>query len=130
MGAKERPAQMSRADIKKAQQSLNDKGFDVGTADGVIGRRTREGIRGFQKQQNMAVTGRLDAETAGKLGVGPVSVGAKFEGAGHDVAEGSKELGHDIKEGRPVEAGKDFGKSIGRAGKKVGEGVAKAVNPQ
>jgi lipid-binding SYLF domain-containing protein len=68
-GAKDRPAQLSNADIKMAQQRLHHKGFDVGTVDGVVGPRTREGIRAFQKQQNMPVTGRLDVQTAAKLGL-------------------------------------------------------------
>jgi hypothetical protein len=81
MGPKENPITLSRAHIIKVQESLNEKGFDVGTADGLMGRRTREGIRGFQKQQNMPVTGRLDAETAGKLGIHLVSATAHVAGA-------------------------------------------------
>lgn len=69
MAPKEKATKMSRADIVTVQESLNEKGFDVGAADGLMGRRTRDGIRGFQKQQNMPETGLLDAETAGKLGV-------------------------------------------------------------
>jgi peptidoglycan hydrolase-like protein with peptidoglycan-binding domain len=69
---------MSRDDIKQAQKSLNDKGFDVGPSDGVMGSRTRAGIRQFQKSENLPVTGRLDAETADKLGVGPESIAGNF----------------------------------------------------
>jgi hypothetical protein len=35
-----------------------------------------------------------------------------------------------MKEGKPVAAGKEMGKGIGRAGKKVGEGVKKAVTTE
>jgi len=79
---RESPAAMSREDIKQAQKSLNDKGFDAGPADGVMGSRTRAGIRQFQKSENLPVTGRLDAETAGKLGVGPESIAGNFKGTG------------------------------------------------
>jgi lipid-binding SYLF domain-containing protein len=64
-------AGLNRDDIKQAQKSLNDKGFDVGAADGSVGPRTRAGIRQFQESEKLPVTGRLDAETAGRLGVGP-----------------------------------------------------------
>jgi peptidoglycan hydrolase-like protein with peptidoglycan-binding domain len=125
----ESSAAARREDIKEAQESLNDKGFDVGPADGALGPRTRAGIRQYQESEELPVTGRLDVQTAGKLGVGPKSIGGNFTGAGHDVAEGSKELGHEVKQGKPVAAGKEFGKGIGRAAQKVGEGVVGAVSP-
>ena len=67
-------------DIEKVQQSLTDKGYYHGSADGVLGSHTRASIREYQKSENLPVTGRLDAETAGKLGVGPESVGGSFKG--------------------------------------------------
>jgi hypothetical protein len=124
----EQPA-LQQEDIKEVQKSLSDKGFETGPADGYLGPRTRAGIRQFQESEKLPVTGRLDAETAGKLGVGPESIGGNFAGAGHDVAEGSKELGHEVKQGKPVAAGKEFGKGIGRAAQKVGAGVVDAVSP-
>jgi peptidoglycan hydrolase-like protein with peptidoglycan-binding domain len=120
---------LQQKDIQEVQKSLSDKGFDTGPADGYLGPRTRAGIRQFQESEKLPVTGRLDVETAGKLGVGPESIGGEFSGAGHDVAEGSKELGHEVKQGKPVAAGKEFGKGIGRAAQKVGAGVVDAVSP-
>ncbi len=75
MGSTQRAKALSRGDIRKAQESLNAKGFDVGPADGRIGPRTRAGIRKFQASENMPVNGLLDDQTAGKLGVGPESAG-------------------------------------------------------
>ena len=118
---------LSKADIEKVQKSLADKGYDTGNVDGVLGASTRAGIREYQKAEGLPVTGRLDAETAGKLGVGPESIGGNFKGAGQAVAAGSKEAGHEVTEGKPLAAGKEFGKGIGRAGEKVGKGVKKAV---
>ena len=120
---------LQQKDIQEVQKSLSDKGFDCGPADGYLGPRTRAGIRQYQESEKLPVTGRLDAETAGKLGVGPESIGGNFKGAGHEVAEGSKELGHEVAQGKPVAAGKEFGKGIGRAAQKVGEGVVQAVSP-
>ena len=115
--------------VKNAQQSLSDKGFYHGSVDGKIGPRTRDGIREYQKSENLPVTGRLDTETAGKLGVAPESEGADFKKAGQDVGKGGKDVGHEMKEGKPLAAGKEFGQEVGHAGKKVGQGVKKAVSP-
>ena len=120
-------ANLNKEDIEKVQKSLIDKGYHPGSVDGVLGPRTRAGIRDYQKSEELPVTGRLDAETAGKLGVGPESIGGNFKGAGHEVAEGSKEAVHEGGDGKPLAGGKEFGKGIGRAGEKVGRGVRRAV---
>jgi len=120
-------ADLSKDDIEKVQKSLNDKGFHPGKVDGVLGSRTRSGIRDYQRSEKLPVTGRLDVETAGKLGVGPESIGGNFKGAGQEAAEGSKEAAHEMTEGKPLASGKEFGKGIGRAGEKVGKGVKGAL---
>jgi peptidoglycan hydrolase-like protein with peptidoglycan-binding domain len=117
-------------DIKKVQETLRDKGYEPGQIDGVLGPQTREAIRQYQKSENLPVTGRLDAETAGKLGVGPESIGGSFKGAGQEVGEGGEEAGHEMKKGKPIAAGKEMGKGLGRGGKKFGKGVKKAVSPE
>jgi peptidoglycan hydrolase-like protein with peptidoglycan-binding domain len=113
--------------IKKVQQSLSDKGYNAGPIDGILGHRTRAAIREFQKAEKLPVTGRLDAETAGRLGVGPESIGGSFETAGHEIGRGGQELGHEMKHGKPIAGGKEFGKGVGRAAQSVGSGVKKAV---
>ena len=35
-----------------------------------------------------------------------------------------------MKEGKPIAAGKDMGKGLGKGGKDVGKGVKKAVSPK
>jgi peptidoglycan hydrolase-like protein with peptidoglycan-binding domain len=120
-------ASLSKEDIVKVQNSLIDKGFNPGRVDGIMGPQTRSGIREYQKSEDLKVTGRLDVETAGKLGVGPESIGGEFKGAGQEVGKGGQELGHEITEGKPLAAGKEFGKGIGRAGEKIGSAVKKAV---
>lgn len=119
---------LNKEDIEKVQKSLIDKGYNPGNVDGVLGPRTRAAIRQYQKSETLPVTGRLDADTAGKLGVGPESIGGSFGGAGREVGKGGKELGHEVSEGKPLAAGKEFGKGIGRAGEKVGKGVRQAVS--
>ena len=120
-------AVLHQGDVKKLQETLRDKGYYSGKIDGRVGPQTREGIRQYQRAENLQVTGHVDTETAGKLGVGPESVGSSFKSAGQEVGKGGAELGHEMKEGKPLAAGKELGKGIGRAGKKVGEGVKKAV---
>jgi peptidoglycan hydrolase-like protein with peptidoglycan-binding domain len=59
-------------DVKKIQVALQGNGQYAGRkVDGVFGLRTRASIRGFQKAENLPITGQLDAETAGQLGVRP-----------------------------------------------------------
>jgi len=126
----ENQAGLNRGDIKKVQEALRDKGYYTGSVDGVLGPQTRAGIRQYQQSESLPVTGRLDAETAGKLGVGPESTGGSFKGAGQEVGKGGKEVGHEMKKGEPVAAGKEMGKGVGRGGKKFGKGVKKAVSPE
>ena len=117
----------SSDDIRTVQKSLNDKGYDVGPVDGVLGTRTRAGIRQYQASEKLTVNGRLDAETAGKLGVGEESIGGSFKGAGQEVGQGGEELGHEMQQGKPIAGGKEFGLGVGRAAQKVAGGVKKAV---
>ena len=125
----EQPAVSHSQDIKKVQESLRDKGYYHAKVDGISGPQTRAAIRQYQKDENLPVTGRLDARTAGKLGVEPKSVGGEFKQAGKDVGHGSEKAAHEMKEGKPVASGKEFGEGVGRFGKSVGRAVKKAVSP-
>jgi peptidoglycan hydrolase-like protein with peptidoglycan-binding domain len=115
-------------DIKQAQEALRDKGYDPGKIDGHLGPQTRRAIGQYQKAEDLEVTEHLDAQTANKLGVEQESVGGTFKAAGQDVGEGGEQLGHEVKKGKPIAAGKELGKGIGSGGKKVGEGIKKAVS--
>jgi len=57
------------------------------------------------------------------------SVGGEFMQAGKDVGHGSEKAGHEMKQGKPVASGKEFGKGVGRFGKSVGRAATKAVSP-
>lgn len=116
-------------DVKKAQQTLTDKGFYHGPVDGITGPLTRQAIADYQKSEHRAVTRRLDPETAGRLGAGHGTVGDDFKSTGREVGEGTKEAVHEVSKGKPVAAGKEFGKGIGRGAKDVGKGVKEAVTP-
>jgi peptidoglycan hydrolase-like protein with peptidoglycan-binding domain len=57
----------SSADVRAAQQALQDKGFDPGPIDGVMGPRTTAAIEDFQERESLTVTGTLDADTQSRL---------------------------------------------------------------
>jgi hypothetical protein len=56
-------------DIKQVQEALKKEGHDPGPIDGVIGQKTQQALRDFQKSKNLKATGRLDDQTANALGV-------------------------------------------------------------
>jgi peptidoglycan hydrolase-like protein with peptidoglycan-binding domain len=57
------------ANVKKVQEALKEKGHDPGPIDGVMGPKTQEALRAFQQANNLKATGRIDSETAQKLGI-------------------------------------------------------------
>jgi peptidoglycan hydrolase-like protein with peptidoglycan-binding domain len=65
------PAVPHPNDVKRMQQTLLDQGHYRGEVDGVFGLRTRASIRAYQKAEILPITGHLDKETAGRLGIGP-----------------------------------------------------------
>jgi len=51
------------------QQQLNNKGFNLGTPDGILGPATRRAIGEFQDKQGMVADGFPSAEVLGLLGI-------------------------------------------------------------
>ena len=112
--SKEAPAIGHRIDIKKMQQTLRDNGHYRGEIDGIFGLRTRSSIRGFQKAENLPVTGELDTQTAGELGVSP---------------EGREETGSETTKGKPSPY-IELGKSSGRTRKTLPKAVKTGSVPE
>jgi len=112
--SKEVPAVGRRSDVKQMQEILHSNGHYRGKVDGVFGLRTQASIRGFQKAENLPVTGQLDMQTAGKLGVRP---------------EGREETGYGTAKGKPS-AGIKWAKGSGRTRKKVGKAVKTVATPE
>ncbi|WP_319412990.1 peptidoglycan-binding protein [uncultured Cohaesibacter sp.] len=50
---------VQRENNRDIQQRLNDLGYDAGTPDGVMGRRSRAAISAFQRDNDLPPTGRL-----------------------------------------------------------------------
>jgi hyperosmotically inducible protein len=59
----------SHMQVVAMQQALKDKGFDPGPVDGVEGPKTVSALKGYQKSENVTMTGKLDADTGAKLGM-------------------------------------------------------------
>jgi peptidoglycan hydrolase-like protein with peptidoglycan-binding domain len=55
--------------VKQVQQQLNQKGYEVGSADGQAGPRTQAGVKKFQEKENLSATGRIDQQTLAALGI-------------------------------------------------------------
>ena len=62
-------AKYSAATIRKAQETLNARGYKAGPANGILGETTRSALRAFQKSENIVVTGNLNPRTLARLGV-------------------------------------------------------------
>jgi peptidoglycan hydrolase-like protein with peptidoglycan-binding domain len=71
------PGRYSAATIRKAQETLNARGFKAGPPNGILGESTATALRAFQKSENLAVTGRLNPRTLRALGIDePASAGS------------------------------------------------------
>ena len=87
--SKEVPGGSDSNNISRMQQSLLNKGHYRGKVDGVFGLRTRASIRAYQKAENLPITGQLDGQTAGKLGV----TSETHEAAGDETAHSKPSAG-------------------------------------
>ncbi|MBI4527753.1 MAG: peptidoglycan-binding protein [Deltaproteobacteria bacterium] len=56
-------------ETKKVQEALKAKGQDPGPIDGIMGPKTRNALKAYQEASGLKATGRLDDQTAEKLGV-------------------------------------------------------------
>lgn len=70
-----RDAALDVAGVQELQKALRDLGYDVGTADGKLNRRTVEAIRTYQAQLGLAADGRpsrslLERVSADRVGQG------------------------------------------------------------
>jgi peptidoglycan hydrolase-like protein with peptidoglycan-binding domain len=63
------PEKLKSAQVHQIQQSLNDKGFNVGAVDGEWGPRTEDALKKFQGSNSMPSSGQLNANTIMALGL-------------------------------------------------------------
>lgn len=62
---------LSRSERLELQERLTERGFDPGTADGIIGANTRSAIRSFQQQLGWPADGHPTQELLGRLRAKP-----------------------------------------------------------
>jgi His-Xaa-Ser repeat protein HxsA len=56
-------------EVRQAQQKLKDDGDYTGAIDGKLGPKTAQALKKFQQSNGLPQTGRLDQQTASKLGI-------------------------------------------------------------
>ena len=69
MGGQAAPTGYQRH-VELMQQALKENGIEPGPVDGIMGPQTVAALKAYQEREKLAVTGRPDAETLGRLGVG------------------------------------------------------------
>ena len=55
--------------VKKAQALLNQRGFSVGSPDGLLGPKTKRAIMEFQRSAGLPITGKIDSKLLQALDV-------------------------------------------------------------
>lgn len=57
----------SSDDVRQVQQELQNRGFNVGTVDGVMGPQTKGALKEFQQAEGLPATGELNEKTKSQL---------------------------------------------------------------
>lgn len=87
-------AAYNKATIKDLQQALNDSGYDCGTPDGSIGKKTKSAIKKYQKDNDLKVTGTVNKTLLNSLDVtvtkSTTSTSTKKEATVYITRTGSK----------------------------------------
>ena len=130
------PGSASAMSIRQTQQQLRGQGYYHGKVDGVMGPKTRQALRNYQRDHSLPANGRLTRPTAQNMGV--PTTGQYFESAGHSITGNYGKAGHQVAGGAKGMAGRmgqgevgsgfaEFGKGIGRGAKSVCKRTANAA---
>jgi lipid-binding SYLF domain-containing protein len=79
-GGKEHSRYHSSEKVKEVQTALQEKGFNPGPIDGIMGPKTTKALASFQRQQNLYANGKLDLRTESELGIGMGTKGTEVPG--------------------------------------------------
>ena len=58
-----------KSEIKKVQKKLNELGYDCGTPDGIMGKKTKKALKEYQEDYNLTVDGVIGKEVKKSLGI-------------------------------------------------------------
>jgi hypothetical protein len=131
---------LSKDQVKQIQEALKDKGQNPGEADGIMGPKTQQALRDFQKSQNLQVTGRVDEKTASALGVdvspsgagssSSSGMGSSREPSGATGASGRGSASDKASSSKGASgSSSDLGTSSGASSKSGSVGGTKGNNP-
>jgi peptidoglycan hydrolase-like protein with peptidoglycan-binding domain len=57
------------SNVREVQETLKANGQDPGAVDGIMGEKTRAALKAFQDANGLRATGRVNKQTAEKLGL-------------------------------------------------------------
>lgn len=60
---------VSRSTVKKVQKKLNRYGYNCGTADGIMGAKTRRSLKKYQRDNGLTADGVIGKDTLKALGI-------------------------------------------------------------
>ncbi len=69
MFSREKKFTPSNAQVRKTQQQLRVRGYQAGSADGIMGPQTISALRRYQSANGLTVTGKVDSDTLDSLGI-------------------------------------------------------------
>jgi len=95
----DRPAGPTPQQIAAVQRALNDRGYEAGPTDGVLGPSTRTAIRTFQSDSGLEPTGRVSPRLLAALGIEAGAAEGEGEGEAPAEAEWRTVLADDFGDG-------------------------------
>ena len=86
----------SKDEIQQIQKALNEKGFNVGEVDGVLGPQTKKALSDFQQKQGMQATGEVDSKTMTALGLSARNTTGQGQAQPSTMGQGSSGFEHHV----------------------------------
>lgn len=59
----------NKAEIKRVQVALKNRGYKVGNVDGIMGKKTKDSLMTFQANESLEINGELNQDTLNSLGI-------------------------------------------------------------
>ena len=112
--SEEKALDLTYAERVLVQHGLASLGHDVGVADGVFGRRTRSGIRSYQRKKGLSETGYLTDELRDALVVAGELHAESARRSDDEVAERARLLNESGKMAGATALGAVIGATVGR----------------